>query len=158
MHRNMTHLQNFFNSIDLVGQLLLLFAAVAMAILTLVTWGEAATTIFYFLLLLVIGGWQMLSAFIRGIGYGDRIKTTYFFSALTYCVLLCIFVPLIDKPSNAWALPLVLWLMGVVPVVSAVWYFRDCITPERHHTKTQSHLVPDPSVVPLTREKLKKFT
>lgn len=141
----MNRTEHFFHRFDLIGQFLLLLTAGFSGLAVLFSKKEFA--ILYFMLLFVIGCWQMLSAFIRGVGYGDSIKSTYFFAALSYCLLLTVFLSLIEMLAYRWEFPLALWFIGIVPSIAAIWYFRDCVQ-ERSQNEQNDRIDLVPSTLP----------
>ncbi|MDX1941208.1 MAG: hypothetical protein SFU99_11695 [Saprospiraceae bacterium] len=137
----------FFHRVDLIGQFLLLLAAGFSGISALVVNKDFA--IFYFMSLFLIGCWQLLSAFIRGVSYEDQIKLHYFFIASFYCVLLfTIFLPLLDT-FRRWEFPLIIWFVGFVPAVAAIWYLSDCIRGRAEDMADADQLGFIPSRLPL---------
>ncbi len=129
----MTRIQQFFHYFDTVGQFLLVSIASLFGVASLITGGE--TGAYFFLTLFGIGCWQLISAFVRGLGFSDESKMIYFFTALFYCFLLLIVSPQLEV-SHRWEMPLLVWFVGVVPMVGAFWYLTACIMSEE-----QSELV-----------------
>lgn len=123
----MTRIQQFGHSFDTVGQFILVSIASLFGVASFITGGE--TGVYFFLTLLGIGCWQMISAFVRGLGFGDENKMIYFFSALFYCFLLLVISPYLNV-SHRWEKPLFVWFVGIVPMVGACWYLSTCIKSE----------------------------
>jgi hypothetical protein len=130
----MTHTQRFIHRFDTVAQTLLLVAAVFSGLLV---------PFFYMLLLFFIGVWQLTSALFRMIAFRDFTIFTYFMSAIVYCLLLASSGPLLSALVE-WDMVFLIWFVGIVPTIGAVWYLQYCLQLEEQPPEaTPSEFVPE---------------
>lgn len=117
----------FFQTLDFVGQSLLIFGALSSLLFIPVA---PAMIFIYFLGLLFLGGWQLTSALTRFLLAGDLFRGWYFMASITYCGILYggvyYLAEIIDIPPGI-GMSLSIAFFGIIPTIAGGWYYQQTL-------------------------------